>query len=391
MSRRSFVVAAVAMLGACTGASHAPESGAVEEASSDVVSFAPEAIERSGFVSVAVEMRPLGETLEVTGRIQLDEDETARVGSPAEGRVSQLFVALGDVVRAGDPLLDIHSHELISARSDYAKAETSVVAAEKKHLYAEMELARAERLFEAKALSERERLLAASELSSAEAELARARSELARAEHYLAHLGVDPGAGSQAGDLTIRAPISGIVLDRAVTVGTVVNPADHLVILSNLRTLWVVGEVPERLSSSVARGQDVTVEVAAYPGERFSARVFHVGERLDPELRTVVVRCRLENPDGKLRPEMYAKLFIEQGEALPVLLVPEAAVQRIDGETVVFVDLGEGRFERRRVSIGRTVNATSEIRDGLTEGERVVSEGSFLVKTEFLRGRIEEE
>ena len=144
--------------------------------------------------------------------------------------------------------------------------------------------------------------------------------------------------------MTIRAPLSGVVLERAVTLGTVVNPADNLILLSDLASLWVVGEVPEREASLVSVGQSADIEVAAFPGERFEAEVFHIGERLDPALRTASVRCLLQNPDRRLRPEMYAANHIELGKTPPILVVPEHAIQIFDGEG------SRPRGARRRLS-----------------------------------------
>jgi cobalt-zinc-cadmium efflux system membrane fusion protein len=391
--KSSFIVIAGLLLASCGGGKD-PATDTVERASMkqpDVLSLAPEVLEQGGIESAPVTTRELHETFEVTGRIQLDEDRTARVGSPAEGRVASVRIRLGDHVRRGDPLLDIHSHELIVARADYDKAKADVAAAERRLRYAETELARANRLLEAKALSDRERLFAASELVAIQSELSRALSERTRATDYLDHLGVTDPESAQGGDIVVRAPLDGVVLEREVTLGTVVNPADDLVLLADLSTLWVVGEVPERQATMVHAEQEAEVEVAAFPGEHFSARVFHIGETLDPSLRTVRVRATLENPDGRLRPEMYATMWILLDPAPAAIVVPESALQTIEGDSVVFVDLGEGRFEKRAVEITRRVDGWAEVASGVVEDERVVSVGSFLVKSELLRGRLAEE
>ena len=229
MNRPSLTAAALLAPWILAGCGDEPvaEAPASRNESRDVILLSPELVEQGGFVSVPVEERTLSEILEVTGRLQLDEDHTSRVGSPAEGRVARVLVSLGESVREGAALVAIHSHELIVARSDYVKAKASLSAAERKLAYAETELGRANRLYEAKAVSERERLLAASELVAAESEVERAGSELSRAEHYLRHLGVDVEETGLEGDLIVRAPIAGSVLERRVTIGTVVNPADE--------------------------------------------------------------------------------------------------------------------------------------------------------------------
>ena len=180
MSPRAF--GGVVLLGlsmACGGGPSQDEPPTTERLSSDLLRLAPELVERADFEIVAVDKRALEQSLEVTGRIQLNEDRTARVGSPAEGRVSRLLVSLGDVVEEGAPLVQIHSHELIVARSDYTKANSSLSAAERRLRIAQTEHERAKRLLAAKALSDRERLAAEDELAGAEADQERARSELA--------------------------------------------------------------------------------------------------------------------------------------------------------------------------------------------------------------------
>jgi cobalt-zinc-cadmium efflux system membrane fusion protein len=391
VSVRALGILVVALSLGCGGGSSETEPLAAERVSTDVLRLAPELVERAELEIIDVGKRALEQTLEITGRIELNEDRTARVGSPAEGRISRVDVSLGDVVAEGAPLVQIHSHELIVARSDYSKATTTLSASERRLRIARTEYDRAERLLTAKALSDRERLAAEAELAGAEAEWERARAELARAEHYLLHLGVDADAEGADGDLTIRAPLTGVVLERSVTLGAVVSPTDDLILLSDLRTLWVVGEVPEREAALVSVGQTAAIEVAAFPSERFEAKVFHIGEQLDPELRTVSVRLLLDNPDRRLRPEMYATIRIAREKSEPVLVVPERALQLFDEEQVVFVALDQGRFERRRVTTRRAIAGLSEVTAGLVEGERVVAEGSFLIKSEFLRSHLEEE
>lgn len=365
-----------------------PAMSDATDAPMGAITLSAEAVARGGIETVAVTRQSLSESLEATGRIQINQDASARAGSPVEGRVTRVLATVGDRVSAGQPLVYIRSHELMAARADYKKAKTSVVRAEKNLQYAKAELERANRLLEAKAISQREQLRAVADVTAAEAELEQARAELRRAEEFLHHLGASPEAEAE---VTIRAPIAGVVLQRNVTIGAVVNPADDLMIISDLSTLWVVAEVPERQAAFVRLRQPVEVTVAAFPDARFPGRVVYIGESLDPQTRTVQVRCSVENRQQQLRPEMYATIHIGVGQTSPVLVVPSEAVQELQGERVVFIDRGQGRFEKRVVEPGRTVGDLTEIVRGLEVGQRVVARGSFLIKSEFLKGTIEEE
>jgi cobalt-zinc-cadmium efflux system membrane fusion protein len=366
----------------------AASSASAPEAASDRVELSPAALARANLGIEEARLQSLPLPLEANGRIVINEDASARVGSPTEGRVARVMVTVGDRVRAGQPLVYVHSHELVQAQADYAKAQAAVTRTAKNLAYAQAELERASRLLEAKAISARERMRAEADVGTASSELDQARAEMRRTEEYLSHLGVKPGG---ADDVVIRSPISGVVLKRNVTIGTVVNPAEDLMVVANLNTLWAVAEVPERQASAVRAGQPVQLTVAAFADARFPGRVVYLGESLDPATRTVQVRCLIQNPRQQLRPEMYAAIRIDAGRTQPVLAVPRNAVQEVKGERVVFLAVGEGAFEKRVVQTGREQSEWIEITSGIEAGQRVVARGSFFIKSAFLKGAMEEE
>ncbi len=370
----------------------APPSEQKTEIQGNLILLPQKALRRGEIQVLSVERRPLPQELRVTGRVQVNEDRAARVGSPVEGRVTRVLATVGDRVRAGQPLIALHSHELTAARSDYEKAKAALAQAEKARAYAHAEWERANRLLEAKAISRREQLRAAADLAAAEAELERARAEVRRAEEWLHHLGAWPEIGDE---VLIRAPIDGIVLERRVTIGTVVTPSADLMTIADLSTLWVIAQVPEPQAALIRPGQPVWVTVAAFPGERFAGRVTYIGELLDPQTRTVQVRCLVRNRRERLRPEMYATITIALGMTEPRLVVPGQAIEEIGGESVVFVERGPGRFEKRTIRKGLSVWTPEgewvEVTEGLRAGERIVVRGSFLLKSEVLKGVIVED
>ena len=352
------------------------------------VRLSPEAVERGRIEIGAVSTQPFRQTLEATGRLALNEDAAARVGTIVTGRVTRVLATVGDFVKKGQALIYIHSHELLDARANAAKAQAAVTEREKTLAYAKAELDRADRLLAAKAVSKREQAQAAANVTAATAELEQARAELARSSEWLEHLSVPHDSHE---DIVIYAPISGVVLKRNVTLGTVVNEASDLMSIANLETLWAIAEAPQQQAASARVGQQVEIKVSTFGDRRFTGRVVYIGETLNPETRTAQVRCMVHNARGDLKPEMYATISIASEKEENVLAAPGEAVIEMQGERVVFVALGEGLFEKRPVQTGRQQNAMIEVTGGLRPGERVVTRGGFFVKSEFLKSTLSEE
>jgi membrane fusion protein, heavy metal efflux system len=371
----------------------APESKPASQTSerklaANQVRLSPEAVERGRIEIGAVSTQPFRQTLEATGRLALNEDAAARVGTIVTGRVTRVLATVGDFVKKGQALIYIHSHELLDARANAAKAQAAVTEREKTLAYAKAELDRADRLLAAKAVSKREQAQAAANVTAATAELEQARAELARSSEWLEHLSVPHDSHE---DIVIYAPISGVVLKRNVTLGTVVNEASDLMSIANLETLWAIAEAPQQQAASARVGQQVEIKVSTFGDRRFTGRVVYIGETLNPETRTAQVRCLVHNARGDLKPEMYATISIASEKEENVLAAPGEAVIEMQGERVVFVALGEGLFEKRPVQTGRQQNAMIEVTGGLRPGERVATRGGFFVKSEFLKSTLSEE
>lgn len=369
--------------------------GADESADENLVTLSAEAIRRGGIATIIVTDRPKRRVIESTGRIEANQDATARVGSFVEGRVTRVLATVGDRVTAGQVVIQIHSHELSDAQATLRKAQTDLALSQRTLATARVEFERAERLLAAKAVSVREHLVAQTNVASAEVGVQQARSEVQRAEEFLHHLGHRPsttGATEQADadEVLIVSPIAGIVMQRNVSIGTVVTPATDLMLITDLATLWAVAEVPERDATLLRPGQSATIRVAAFPNRPFDARVEHIGESLDAQTRTLRVRAVVRNPSGTLRPEMYATVQIHAGQEGQTAAVPVDAVQEIDGASVVFIDRGDGKYEKRVVQVAGTSDGYAEIASGLTRGDRVVTKGAFLLKSQLQRSAMEE-
>jgi membrane fusion protein, heavy metal efflux system len=366
-----------------------PASEAGEQKSAaNQVRLSLEAIKRGQIETGAVSIHMFRQSLDAPGRLAINEDAAARVGTIVTGRVTRVLATVGDYVKKGQALIYIHSHELLDARATAAKAQAAVTEKEKALAYAKAELDRADRLLAAKAASRREQAHAAANVAASTAELEQARVELARASEWLEHL---PAPHDSHDDIVVYAPISGVVLKRNVTLGTVVNEASDLMIIADLDTLWAIAEAPQQQAALAQVGHQVEIRVSTFGDRRFTGRVVHIGETLSPETRTAQVRCLIHNPRGDLRPEMYATINIASEKGQEVLAAPGEAVIEMQGERVVFVALGDGLFEKRPVQTGRQQNGMVEITGGLRQDDRVVIRGAFFIKSEFLKSTLSEE
>lgn len=366
-------------------------------AQTSFVTLEPQAQREAGVAVEPAQVRSIPLVLRSTARLTNDENRTWRVGAITEGRIVTVLVNPGDVVREGQVMARMHSHDIHEARANYRKAASELARAQAAQSFAGRARDRARRLFEIKAASLEQVENAEAELRNAETAVASAKAEMERTRsHLVDFLGIPadftaPGHRDEDDLIPVRAPAAGVILARNVTPGTVVTPANDVFIVSNLSRLWAIAEVGEEHLSRLRPGMPVKIYVQAYGQEPFSGRIGKLGETLDPATRTVRVRVDVPNPRGRLKPEMYATTEIELGGSTSGVFVPREATQEVRGQTVVFVESAPGRFEPRPVETGQEVNGSVEIARGLKPGERVAVRGTFILKSEFLKASLAEE
>lgn len=328
-----------------------------------------------------VEERELSPSLEVPAELVPVPDRHATVGSRVAGRVVEVKVNIGDRVKAGASLLVLESDEVGRARAD-------LIAATARADVARRAADRARKLLEDRVSSQRAVEEAEGALRIAEADLQAARTRLLT-------FGVVPdgAAGRNPAQVVLTSPLSGTVVARSVHIGQWVQPSEKLIEVVDLDALWLLASVYEREMRYVQTGQPVQVEVRASPGEVFTGTIAYVSNTLDERTRSVTVRVVLPNPGHKLRPGMFATARIQgthEHEAKRLLAVPWSAIQEVDGHHAVFVHKEERVFELRRVHTGERAGDLVEVLNGLSSGEEVVKEGSFLLKGQLLRSSLGE-
>ncbi len=394
-------------LGGCSQPAAETEQAEPDAASDpDLIGLDQEAMRIARITLGEVEIRKLEEDLQVSGRVTVNQNATARVGSFTEGIVVGCCESVGSDVEKGQVLARLHSHEIHDAEASYWEAGAELERRQTELQFAEKFYKRASRLYELKAGSLQKVQEAEARFRSAETLLKFARAGVERADNHLRYLGLTPeqlpeaadehavegqGAHEEAHLIEVRSPVAGTIIERTVSAGAVVTPSDSLYVISDLRSLWVIAQVPEQHLSSLRRGLAVEVSVRAYPGKTFPARITYVGDALDPETRTVEVRCELNNPGRQLKTEMFATLTIQTGGSREAVVAPLEALQNVDGEEVLFVPEGRYSFRVRRVRVGRHSDSVVEIVSGLQAGEKVVVSGAFRLKSELLKAQMIEE
>jgi cobalt-zinc-cadmium efflux system membrane fusion protein len=302
-----------------------------------------------------------------------DEGHTVRVASPVVGRIVRLDAQPGDRVHAGQALAEIRSGDAAQATSDAAKAQAAWSTAR-------TSLARASDLYEHK-------IIAGRELEQARNDEAQAHAELARARARAAQLGV---GGAGVSDLyVLRAPMGGVVIDRAANPGAEVRPdaAQSLFTISSLEQVWLAVSVPQRDLAQVHRGAKLRFRTEAVPDRVFDARVSFVSDALDPVSRTATARAVLPNPGGLLHVQTTGEAQLLVAESTATAALPTRALVTHGSDTVVFVEVAPGRFVRRVVTVRDDDGITATIAAGLAPGERVVTTGSLLLAAEADRAR----
>ncbi len=364
----------------------------------------PEAAQKNASVEIApATITRLPGALEVTGIVTADESRVAHVRPLARGVVETIAVSLGSRVSKGQPMLTYDNIELGQLVGDFLTEQAALRQTQTDVEVRRTSLERAESLIKIEAIAQRELDVRRAEFRNAEAAVASAQARVSRVEEQLHRFGLSDAdlkalapdakeaphrAGSHS---TLRAPLTGVVTKFDVAAGEVVQPDKELFTVADISTVWVLADVYEKDLSKITREGTVAIKVDAYPDRTFTGRITHVSDLIDPTTRTARVRCVVENGDGALKLDMFAKVTLGTAEERQALSVPADAIQQVDNQPVVFIQQTATRFERRNLQVGRRSGDLVEVLGGLEEGQRVVGKGSFYLKTALLSERIGDE
>lgn len=343
--------------------------------------------------------RSLPQFLATTGVIAADEARVAHIAALSQGVVEEVRTQLGARVEKGQALLVYDNVELGESVGEYQNLSAALQRAQAQEQVAGRALARSEALLKAEAISPREHELRQAEHQQAQADVASRRAEAARAEEKLHRFGLGDNeirkmtvagvsAHRTASHSTLRSPLSGVVTKYAAARGEVVARDKELFTVVDTGTVWALADVYEKDIAGISPGGTCGVTVSSYPNEVFRGTVTYLSDALDPASRTAKLRCVLPNPDGRLKLEMFATVTLPVREQHAAVTVPTTAIQEVNGEPVAFVQKDASHFEMRKVQLGVHGGEFTEIRQGVAPGEKVVSRGSFYLKSVLLREQI---
>jgi cobalt-zinc-cadmium efflux system membrane fusion protein len=378
-------------------AEKASEAPAGEEAIPASVRLTPAAISEAGITTWKVRPVDLEHMVVLTGSVDYDENRLLQIAANVKGRAASIRVDLGARVRKGDPILEVESVDLGRAREELLAELSGLRVSARAY-------ERAKTLVEAKAIS-------AGEFQAREGDYLakKAAAEAAERALHLYGVGDEEIAALRASvesdgtlpsehaapRLVLRAPFDGRVIDRKVTPGSLFEALQPLVTVADLSSVWVFLQAYEKDLALLHEGVTVTIRTEAYPQDAFEGRVDFLGSVVDKTTRTARVRATVGNRAEKLRPGMFVKAQVHvpkpDAEAKATVAIPQAALQTLEGRTTVFVQTEPGVFVRHFVETGHTFEGFTEVLSGVKAGDLIVSEGSFVLKSEFAKASLVEE
>ncbi|MEA1831505.1 efflux RND transporter periplasmic adaptor subunit [Methylobacterium durans] len=337
--------------------------------------------------SEPVEQRMFFEEIATEGKIGVDEYRATPIFSPYPGRVVSILARSGEQVKQGAPLFAVQANEMVQAQNDYLAALNVLNKSRSQLTLAQTVEKRQRDLFESRATTLRELQNAQNDLTTATNDARTAEVGLEAVRNRLRILGLkdDEMAALQKGAInpttTIYAPLSGTVIQRKIGPGQYIGTggSDPSYIIGDLSKVWLIAQLRESDAAKVDLGERLTFRVLSLPDRTFEGRVNFIGASVDPATRRIVVRAEIDNPQGLLKPEMFASVRIINERETLSHSVPRAAVILEGSKASVWVLKADNSVENREIKPGIVDGGTIEVLDGLKTGERVISRGSLFV------------
>ncbi len=321
-----------------------------------IVSIDAGTVQKIGIRIGKVKRRRIAREIRAVGIVTYDETRVAHIHTKVNGWIQKLYVDYtGQFVNKDDPLFSIYSPELVTTQQEYLLA------------------LKARKYLGASPIAEISR--------GADDLLQSTRERLRLFDVDDSHVQKLVETGTPEISIELHSPISGYVIDKNALEGMYATPAMKLYTIADLSTVWIDADIYEYEVPFVEVGQQVIVRLAYDPGHERTGRVSYIYPYLDPKTRTVKVRMEFKNPDYALKPEMYVDAYI-RGREVDAVVIPKEAVLRTGKRDVVFVSLGDGRFEARELELGVETDREFQVLSGLEPGEDVILSAQFLLDSE---------
>lgn len=351
------------------------------------IHLTPEAIQTIGLQTEAARAQELTSRLVTTAVIKPNEYRIAHVSPRIPGKAVEVYAKLGDNVKKGTVLAELDSLELGTKKAELLRAEADLNVTRRNY-------DREKGLYAKQISSERDYLAAKGDFERSEAAYNEAREALRLLDlpdSAIARI-TWSGAGGRLSWFPLISPFGGTVIERHITVGEQIRPDETVLTIADLDVVWLLADIYEKDLGRVAVGDSVQVSVDSYSGEVFRGHIAYISNTVDSATRTASARVEIDNPDHRLHIGMFATARIAlrpaPNERVAGVMVPIDSVQRVGTKSVVFVEQTLGAYFPREVALGNTSSNDAEIVSGLSAGERVVSKGSFYLKSILLRESI---
>lgn len=368
-----------------------------------------------------VKQRQMPLYIEATGQLQANANSVTRISAPIAGKLLSVEACLGDTVSKGTTVATISSQELGVLVTDLFKQENDIDSDLSKELLQidcdikslETDLALCKKQHNRATLLLEEKIGSQASVEASQAELtkhelnlealkakgertstiAEQKKKMARIslEQKLTLFGMPPesikailNGKSMISSIPIKTPQSGIVLERNINNGELVDPSTTLFVIDDIDNLWLVADIFEQDVDNVRVGQSIEFSVDSLPGKTFTGHLDYVAGTISPETRTLPVRAVIPNPGFKLKPKMFARMHIHVGNR-QVLTIPKEAIQDAGSQTVVYVPISKHTFEERIVSLGNHASDYVEVVKGLKSNEKIVVHESFALRSQSLK------
>lgn len=377
------ILTALSLIGCSDNAEEHTEEH--EEAHSDIITLSPESISQIKLQSIAVTLQAFSGTITIPAEVKTNQDNEAQIGSLIQGRVHQVFANVGNYVNAGQILMTVEGLEVGEIKAGYLKARAN-------YEYAKANYERQKKLFDEKIGSQKSLLESQSEFEKAAAEY--------RAEDKKIHsVGLSDedvmkekdGDEHTSGTLPIKSMINGVVVERNVVIGQLVDATTTAFKIINTGNVWIDGQIYEKDLGKINLNSKAVFVTASDRQSKVEGRIIYLGQTVDDKTRTILIRGDFKNPGNKLKPQMFGELQISLASDAKAILIPEESVVREASESYLFVQTSDTTFERRDVTTGIISDNMVEIKEGINEGEIVVTEGVFYLKSELKKDELGED
>lgn len=350
----------------------------------DKIILSDKAIKEMGIEIQTIKNETLTGLIKAAAKLIPNQDYEAQVGSLVQGRVWKAFVKEGDYVKEGQVLMQLEGLEIGELKAVYLKAKSNLdyykAVYERQKTLIEQNIGSQKSLQEAKADYEK----ASAEFN---AEDKRIHSVGLSHEDVLENGTLEHIAGI----LPIKSPITGIVTERNVVIGQLVEANTTAFRIMNISNLWAEGQIYEKDISKLSGKPKIEFTTSAYPNERFNGEIILVGQTIDEHSRTIKVRATFNNPGNRLKPQMFGEMFIPIGGNIKGIVVPGDAIIKENGKSYVFRVENDSIFKKQLVEIGSELGGKVEIKNGLKVGDKIAFKGVFFLKSELLKETLAEE